>query len=93
MQMLDQIKQADGIFTPNESTTFGMLLALRQNGMAGQKKFVGFDASEPLLDGMRKDEVDALVVQNPRKMGYEGVKAAVAAASRRDRGRERWTPA
>ena len=80
MQMVDQLREADGIFTPNESTTFGMLLALRQNGLAGQKKFVGFDASEPLTDALKKDEINALVVQNPRKMGYEGVKAAVAAA-------------
>src|SRR5262249_59238495 len=33
-----------GVFCPNESSTFGMLLALRARGMAGKVKFVGFDA-------------------------------------------------
>ena len=77
--MGDKLQDADGIFCPNESSTFGMLLAMRQSGLAGKKKFVGFDASDQLLEGLHKKEINALVVQNPTKMGYEGVKAAVAA--------------
>jgi len=80
LNMLDVLRQADGIFCPNESTTFGMLLALRQNNLAGKIKFAGFDTSDPLIDAMRKGEIHALVAQNPRKMGYEGVKIAVASA-------------
>ena len=34
----------DGIFCPNESTTFAMLRVLEDNGWAGKVKFVGFDA-------------------------------------------------
>jgi ribose transport system substrate-binding protein len=79
MNMIDQIKAADGIFTPNESSTLGMLLALRQANLASGKKFVGFDASPPLLEGLNKGEINALVVQNPTKMGYEGVRVAMAA--------------
>jgi ribose transport system substrate-binding protein len=78
MQMIDKLKEADGIFCPNESSSFGMLLALRQNNLAGKVKFVGFDTSPSLLDGMKKGEIDALVAQNPTKMGYEAVKAAVS---------------
>lgn len=78
MNMLDTLRQADGLFTPNESSTYGTLLALRQSNLAGKLKFVGFDASPPLIDALRKGEVNALVVQNPRKMGYETVKAMVA---------------
>ena len=77
MQMVDVLKQADGIFTPNESTTMGMLQALKQNNLAGKVKFVGFDATPPLVDALKAKQVDALVSQNPTKMGYEGVKAAV----------------
>src|SRR5690606_685156 len=33
----------NGVFTPNESTTFGMLLALRKAGLAGKLSFIGFD--------------------------------------------------
>jgi ribose transport system substrate-binding protein len=79
MNMLDQLKQADGIFCPNESSTLGMLLALRQAGLAGKTKFVGFDAAPKLIDALKANELQALIAQNPTKMGYESVKAAVAA--------------
>jgi len=77
LNMLDQIRQADGIFCPNESSTLGMLLALRQEGLAGKVRFVGFDASPPLVKALAAGEIDALVVQNPRKMGYTAVATLV----------------
>lgn len=77
MNMLDKIKEADGIFCPNESSTFGMLLALRQTNLAGKVKFVGFDTSPPLIEALEKGEIDALVAQDPTRMGYEGVKTLV----------------
>ena len=78
MNMLDQLREADGIFASNESATFGVLLALRQNNLAGKAKFVGFDTSPPLVEALQKGELHALIAQNPRKIGYEGVKALVA---------------
>lgn len=78
LNMLDDIRKADGVFCPNESSTLGMLLALRQEGLTGKIKFVGFDASPPLVEALQKGEIHALVVQNPRKMGYLGVKTMVA---------------
>jgi ribose transport system substrate-binding protein len=68
----------DGIFCPNESTTFGMLRVLEDNGWAGKVHFVGFDASDNLVKGLRGGHIDALVVQDPIKMGYLGVKTIVA---------------
>ena len=64
----------DGIFTVNESNTVGMLLALQDISKAGKIKFVGFDASQPLLDAMKAKQLDGVAVQNPMKMGYLGVK-------------------
>jgi len=69
--------QVEGIFTPNESTTFGMMRALENANMAGKVKFVGFDASSALVQGLKKGEINGLVVQNPEKMGYLGVKTLV----------------
>jgi ribose transport system substrate-binding protein len=63
-----------GIFTPNESTTFGMLLALKKSNMNKKMKFVGFDSSDKLIGALREGDVDALVVQNPFNMGYLAVK-------------------
>jgi ribose transport system substrate-binding protein len=68
----------DGIFTPNESTTFAMMRVLQDNGWAGKVKFIGFDASENLVKGMRDGHIDALVLQDPVRMGYLGVKTMVS---------------
>ena len=70
--------RTDGIFAPNESTASGMLLALREQGMAGKVRFVGFDANEVLVKALRQGDVQGLVVQDPVKMGYLGVMTAVA---------------
>ncbi len=80
MEMIDQINEADGLFCPNESTTAGMLQALRNARSDKARKFVGFDATPQLVDALKDGKVDALVAQNPYKMGYEGVKVAVLTA-------------
>jgi ribose transport system substrate-binding protein len=67
----------DGIFTPNESTTLAMMRVLEDSGWAGKPKFVGFDASDSLVKGLAAGHIDALVVQDPVKMGYLGVKTMV----------------
>ena len=69
----------NGIFTANESSTVGMLLALQDIAKAGKIRFVGFDASQTLLDAMHAKQLDGVAVQNPMKMGYLGVKTMVAA--------------
>jgi ribose transport system substrate-binding protein len=67
----------DGIFCPNESTTFGMLRALQDAGLAGKVKFVGFDSSEKLVQALRAGEIHGLVLQNPFRMGELGVRTMV----------------
>ncbi len=68
----------DGIFCPNESTTFGMLRALEDSGLAGKVKYVGFDSSDRLVLALRKGYIHGLVLQDPINMGYLGVKTIVA---------------
>ncbi len=68
----------NGIFTPNESTTFGMLLALRKSNLGKKMKFVGFDSSEKLVGALKEGDIDGLVVQNPFNMGYLAVKTMAA---------------
>ncbi|HWW70155.1 MAG TPA: substrate-binding domain-containing protein [Duganella sp.] len=70
----------DAVFAVNESASDGMLRALRQTGQAGKIKVIGFDTSDFLLEGLKKREIHGLVLQNPRQMGYRGMKAAIAAA-------------
>jgi ABC-type sugar transport system substrate-binding protein len=56
----------------------GRDIALKQNNLAGSKKLVGFDTSPALVEGLKRGEIQALVAQNPKKMGREGVEALVA---------------
>jgi ribose transport system substrate-binding protein len=72
--------QLDGIFATNLYSTMGMLTALddlRQAGVATDVVFVGFDSSDKLIDELKKGSVNALVVQNPRRMGYLAVETLV----------------
>lgn len=72
--------QVDGIFAVNESATIGMTLALREIGKAGGRvKMVGFDAGTQSIEDLEHGDVQGLIVQNPMRMGYEGVMAVVAA--------------
>ena len=80
VDLLRKFPQTDGIFAVNESSSDGMLRALRNAGMAGKIKLLGFDSSDFLLDGLEKKQISGLIIQNPRQMGYLGLKAAVAAA-------------
>ncbi len=81
--ILSQLKRPDGslsidgIFCANESSTFGMLRVLQDNGWAGKVRFVGFDASDSLVKALRDGHLDGLVLQDPVRMGYLGVKTMV----------------
>lgn len=66
-----------GVFAPNESSSFGLLLALDKASLAGKVKFVGFDASTKLVSGLQAGKIHGLVVQRPFEMGYRGALAMV----------------
>jgi ribose transport system substrate-binding protein len=78
--LLDRFgREVDGIFACNESASSGMLLALRDAGLAGGRvKFVAFDSGDLLNAGLKSGDVQGMVVQDPVKMGYLGVKTIVA---------------
>jgi ribose transport system substrate-binding protein len=63
----------DGIFAPNESSAFAVMRVLQDSGWAGKVKFIGFDASDGLLAGLGSGAIEALVVQDPVRMGYLSV--------------------
>lgn len=69
--------EIDGIFTPNESSTHGMLLALQDIKRAGRVAFVGFDTSSVFVEAMARNEMQGFVVQNPVNMGYLSVMTLV----------------
>ena len=67
----------NAIFASNESSTVGAVQAIKQKGLAGKVLLGGFDSSPNLIDDLKAGAIDSLVLQNPFKMGYEGVKAIV----------------
>lgn len=73
--------QVDGIFAANQPTAIGMLRKIDQFKAQGIKidvPYIGFDAHEILLQGIRQGKIAAIVTQDPRQMGYLGVKYMVA---------------
>ncbi len=76
--MLTRNAGVDGIFACNATSAGGALTALREAQQGEKKiKMVGFDAWPMLVDGLEQGDLDSLIIQNPYKMGYEGVKAIV----------------
>ena len=66
----------DALFASNESSTMGAAEAL--HGRGGRKiRMIGFDASPTLIEDLRSGLIDSLVVQDPFRMGFEAVVAAV----------------
>jgi ribose transport system substrate-binding protein len=68
-----------GIFATNLFSAEGAATALREAGAQEQVSIVGFDASPGQVDQLEEGLVQALVAQNPREIGFQGVQTAVAA--------------
>jgi ribose transport system substrate-binding protein len=65
----------DGLFASSEPSSVGAAQAVKSRGLGGKVKFVGFDSSEGLVADLQQGVIDALVVQDPFKIGYEAVRA------------------
>ena len=78
--------ELDGVFASSQPTTEGMYTALktlRDEGIEVQTKFVGFDESDLLNQGLQNGAIAALIVQDTEKMGYLGVKLVLDAIEHR----------
>lgn len=66
-----------GIFVANEAGAIGAAQAVKAAGKAGVVKLIAFDASDEEIATLKDGTFQALVVQSPFQMGYQGVKAAI----------------
>lgn len=66
-----------GIFASAEPSSVGASLAVKARNLQGKVKLVGFDSSETLIEDLREGAIDALVVQDPFRMGFEAVRTLV----------------
>lgn len=67
----------DGIFAANEGGVLGAAEAVRRADKTGEIAMVGWDASPDEIAALKEGVVSVLVTQNPFKIGYEGVNAAL----------------
>jgi len=75
--LLTKHAELDGLYACNAGTSVGSAQALQSQGRSGEIKMVGFDAEETLIDKLKSGIINSLVVQDPHKMGYVGVKTLV----------------
>ncbi|MGL4316995.1 MAG: substrate-binding domain-containing protein [Pseudomonas sp.] len=71
-----ELRELDGVFTPSESTTQELLGALRRARTAGKLVHIGFDSNPLLVEALQAGELNGLMLQQPREMGYRSVQQA-----------------
>ncbi|MER0236532.1 ABC transporter substrate-binding protein [Fulvimarina sp. MAC8] len=73
----------NGIFGTNEGSAIGVVNGVRESG-AENITIVGYDSGKAQTDAIRDGTMAGAITQNPVGIGYETVKAAVAAANGED---------
>jgi ribose transport system substrate-binding protein len=66
-----------GMFASSEPSSVGASLAIKSRDLAGKVRLVTFDSSDGMVEDMKAGVIDAMVVQDPFKIGYEAVKSVV----------------
>ncbi|AZO61100.1 MULTISPECIES: ABC transporter substrate-binding protein [unclassified Mesorhizobium] len=69
-----------GIFASNLIMAQGVGQAIAENNLAGKVALIGFDSDEKLIKFLNDGVISGLVVQDPYRMGYDGIKTALAAS-------------
>ncbi|MDP4823129.1 MAG: ABC transporter substrate-binding protein [Aestuariivirgaceae bacterium] len=69
-----------GVFASNLIMAQGAGQAIAENKASDRIALIGFDSDEKLVKFLSEGTIDALVVQDPFRMGYDGVKTALAAS-------------
>ena len=62
-----------GIFASSEPSSVGAARALKARNLAGKVKFVAFDSSQGLVNDLKAGTIDALVAQDPFKLGHDAI--------------------
>ena len=69
-----------GIFASNLIQAQGAIQAIAESKAQDKVKLVGFDSDDKLVKALKDGIMAATVVQDPFRMGYDGVKTALAAS-------------
>ncbi|MGH6760558.1 MAG: ABC transporter substrate-binding protein [Phyllobacterium sp.] len=69
-----------GIFASNLIMAQGVGQAIAENNLGGKVALIGFDNDDKLVKFLTDGVISGLVVQDPYRMGYDGIKTALAAS-------------
>lgn len=69
-----------GVFASNLIMAQGAGQAIAENKAQDRIKLIGFDSDDKLVKFLNDGVIAALVVQDPYRMGYDGIKTALAAS-------------
>jgi len=67
-----------GVFAANEPGVIGVVHALSERKMVGKVKVIGFDNAPDEVNALKAGQIQALIVQNPYQIGYQGVAEVVS---------------
>ena len=68
-----------GLYGANEGSAIGVVNAVQELDRVGEIQVIGFDSGQAQIDAIRDGVMAGAITQNPVDIGYETVKAAVAA--------------
>ncbi|MDX3928434.1 MAG: ABC transporter substrate-binding protein [Shinella sp.] len=69
-----------GVFASNLIMAQGVGQAIAENKLGDKIKVIGFDSDDKTVGFLKEGAIAGLVVQDPYRMGYDGVKTALAAS-------------
>ena len=67
----------NGMFASSEPSSIGASLAIQGRELKDKVMLVAFDASDTMVEDLRNGAIDAMIVQDAHRMGYEAVKTIV----------------
>lgn len=69
---MKDVDDVDGIFTPNEATTVGVIVSISELKKSSSVKHIGFDYNPLIERAIAEGKVAGVMVQQPYKIGYVG---------------------
>lgn len=81
-----------GVYTMNTNNTQGAITGIAEANRTGDVKLVGYDTSDPIVQGLRDGAIDGVVVQYPYGEGVLGVQSAVKLLNGETVERQQTTP-
>lgn len=77
-RILNEDPRVNALFASSEPSSVGAAAAIKARGLEEKVFLLAFDSSEAMVDDLRGGAIDAMVVQDPQRMGYEAVRTLIA---------------